>query len=221
MTNPSVAKWTAWLDQGPIWHNILTMHLQRHVWREMTEIVTSRGDLPESYWWAFQVQTYRATQATAIRRQADRDPRSASLANLLSGMADNAASITREWWLSLWNDDDQFYAAEQWTADYGREVETHIDPAIPAADLERLKSAVTHVKNYVDKHVAHSDAKAVSVQVTLTLGDLHAAIDVLGQIFLRYHHLLTGSTMAYLVPTLQHDWKAVFRVPWIEPEPIC
>jgi hypothetical protein len=41
--------------------------------------------------------------------------------------------------------------------------------------------------------------------------------DVIGGIFARYSSLFTAAGYVTLVPVIQHDWKAVFREPWIKP----
>ena len=55
----------------------------------------------------------------------------------------------------------------------------------------------------------------MSAGVTLTLKDVHDAIDVIRDLFKRYYNLLTASSYGSLVPLIQHNWKAVFREPWL------
>jgi hypothetical protein len=54
--------------------------------------------------------------------------------------------------------------------------------------------------------------------VTLTLEDVHRAVDVIGELFQRYYTLFTAASMIELVPVIQHDWRAVFRQPWMRPQ---
>ena len=53
-----------------------------------------------------------------------------------------------------------------------------------------------------------------------TLDEVHDAIDLIGELFKKYGHLLTGGGWASLTPVLQHDWEAVFRIPWITERPL-
>jgi hypothetical protein len=55
----------------------------------------------------------------------------------------------------------------------------------------------------------------VTVEVTLTLQDIHDDIDLIGQLFQKYYNLFTAAAMVKLVPVIQHNWKAVFREPWM------
>ena len=109
------------------------------------------------------------------------------------------------------------YAEARFTETYGGGSGFHLDPAIPAADFDALTAAAAEVKNWVDRHVAHADASAVPASVTLTLQDIHDAIEVIGELFRSYYTLFTAADMPDLVPLLPPDWRAVFVEPWIRP----
>ena len=66
------------------------------------------------------------------------------------------------------------------------------------------------MKRYVDQHVAHADA--VPAEVTLTLDEVHAAIDVIGDLHKKYWNLLTAGSYVQLEAAIQHNWKAAFQV---------
>jgi hypothetical protein len=219
VTDQRIEKWTRWIE-GTIRSNVLTMHLQRDAWRDVSDILQRNGQLPDSYWWEFMRDTYATTQAVAVRRQADTHRDAASLGKLIQEIRDDASRITREFWIGVWDTTEawQLREAERgWTEHYAGGVGTHLDPAIPAADFDALIDAASKVKAFVDEQVAHADASAVSAQITLTLNDVHDAIDVSGDLFRKYYNLLTAASYISLVPVIQHDWKAVFRVPWIRP----
>jgi hypothetical protein len=176
--------------------------------------------LPVSYWWEFMRATYSTTQAVAIRRQADVDRRVASLAKLLQNLQNCAPAVTRDWWLGLPSntpddDDDDYWrqvARRQWDESFGGSVGDHLDRRVAAADFDELKDAARDVKHYVDNHLAHTSA--ARPEVTATLNDMHAAIDVIGRLFNKYTRLLLGESFAEITPVITHNWTAVFRVPW-------
>lgn len=218
MADQRIEKWRRWCD-GTIESNILTMYLHRDTWHEVAKIIDDHGNLPDSYWWEFLRDTYASTQAVAVRRQADTHPDAASLGKLIQEIRDDASRITREFWIGLWGDEEwKLSEAERgWQRQYAGSVGDHLDPAIPAADFDALTDAAASVKAYVDQHVAHADSSAAAAEITLTIGEVHDAIDVIGDLFKRYYNLLTASSYVLLVPAIQHDWKAVFREPWIRP----
>jgi AbiU2 len=213
-----IEKWTRWID-GTIKNNVLTMHLHRETWRTLERTVAGNEALPESYWWEFLHDTYAASQAMAVRRQADTHRDVASLGKLIQEIRDDPTRISREFWVGLWDTADPVElqtADAQWQSAFGASL--HVDPEIAASDFALLVATASGVKAYVDEQVAHADASAASASITLTLKDVHDAIDVIGELFRKYYTLLTASSMATLVPIIEHDWTAVFRVPWTKPE---
>lgn len=90
---------------------------------------------------------------------------------------------------------------------------SHIDPALVCRDLQTLTDTADGVARYVDQYVAHKDARAKSA--VPAFDDLNAAIDSIGGLYDKYNNALTASSHAKLVAELDHDWKAVFREPWI------
>jgi hypothetical protein len=49
-----------------------------------------------------------------------------------------------------------------------------------------------------------------------TYADLNAALDELGELLKKYISLLEGVWLAKVSPTVQDNWKAPFKVPWIK-----
>jgi AbiU2 len=228
MAEDLIEKWTRWIGK-PIHADVITMNHRRQIWRGLGEVIRDHGSLPDSAFWQYYIDIYAATQAMAVRRQGDLDRRVASLARLLSQIAKHAELVTPEWWIGLWNieanDDYKLaYARGQWDHTFGGEVGVHLDPAVPRADLKRLRNESNAVKKYVDKHIAHSedpgppkDPGTAPPETTLTVDEVDHAIDVIGEIFTRYYSLFTAAGMAFLEPAIQHDWLAPFRQPWIPP----
>lgn len=218
MTDQRIAKWRRWID-GQMKAEILSMHLQRDTWQQVQRIIADNGSLPDSYWWEFMRDTYAITQAVAVRRQVDTHRDVASLGKLIEEVRDDPSHITREFWIGLWgepsNEGERLYRDHGWTTQFGRDVGDHLDPAIPTADLDDLRDASAKVTRYVDKHLAHSDRTPVPASDLPTVDDVHDAIDKIGDLYNRYYNLLTASFWAFLVPAMQDDWQAVFRVPWL------
>ena len=218
MADPRIDKWTSWID-GKIKNEVLAMHLHRFAWQESMNVAKDNTDLPHSYWWEYLYETYAVTQAAAIRRQVDKGRRVISLLRLLEGVEKDARAITRAYWIdTLWRADDQldrYQAGRQWDEHYGGDVGDHLDPAIPKADGAALRAAGEDVKKYVDENIAHTAAEPSVAEVTLSVEDVHRAMDAFADVFRRYYGLFTASTQATLTPILPHDFFAVFRQPWM------
>jgi len=218
MPDAQLVQWREWCE-GPIRNHVLNMHAHRYVWQQLQQIISENTNVPASYWWTFLQETYAASQAVAIRRQADVRKDVVSLGRLIHTVKANAAHLTRDRWMALWGADDLRHASAFWDAEFAGNISTHLDPAIPAADLRQLRETAKDVKGYADQHVAHTAESAVTDQITLTYDDLHAAIDSIGDLFRKYHHLLTGISYGRLVPHIYPSWTDVFKQPWMVQRP--
>ena len=214
MADSRIEKWRGWCE-GSIRSQVLTMHLHRHAYQEVGAILDANAELPPSYFIEFMQDNYATTQSIAVRRQAESRARVRTLGRLLAEVEQDASRLTREFWLGLWSNDavDLGFAQRAWDGRFAGGVGDHLDPAVPRGDLEALSDAAAAVTGYVDEYIAHSDARASAALPTFS--ELHAAVDMIGELFAKYVNLLTASSYATLVPAFQHDWKAIFRVPWI------
>jgi hypothetical protein len=213
--DPQVQKWRDWCT-GTVTRNVETMYLHRYAWREVTAILSARNPpLPASYWWEFMRDTYATTQAVAVRRQADTMLGTASLARLLTELAEHPEKLTRDLWLG-WRAQGP---ANEWSEtdwEFGGNVGVHLDPAIPRRQLVAVTGAAATTRQYVNAHVAHADA--AMPEVTLDLATVHDAIDVISDIFLYCHRVLTAQQYVATEPRIEDDgWLAVFREAWIAP----
>jgi len=216
LTDERLAKWAQWID-GAIKNSVGTMRLRRDAWTDVSRIVHENDELPASYWWEFMVDTYIVTQAVAVRRQAAAHRDVASLGRLVLEILDDASNLTRKWWTDLWPKDASMRmdAERHWNTHFAGSIGRHLDPAIPAADLDVLRAAATKVNGYVDQHIAHADASAVPTSVTVTADEIAGVIDTIDALFERYYNLLTASLWSSRFPPMEHDWTAIFREPWM------
>lgn len=137
---------------------------------------------------------------------------SSVLASLIDEISGDAERFTREFWTRLFSDELDQLGKRGWEEQYAGEVGNHLDPAIPAADVEALREGAEQVAGYVDRHLAHSDVDPAPMLPKFS--DLDQAIDTVGTLFKKYANLLTASSWAMLEPEPQHDWLAIFRRSW-------
>ena len=189
------------------------MHLHRAIYLRVAEIVNRREPvLPGSVFFEFFTDTYATTQATAIRRQAERGSRVASLGTLLGEIQAEPERCSRRRFVGAWPPDDQPRGQQTYSVNFAGSAGDHIDPAIVAKDAARLQEDALTILEYVDRHVAHTDLKPVKDLPTLK--EVHAAIDVIGETFTKYALLLTGDSYWKLEPDIQGNWEAIFELPW-------
>ncbi len=207
--------WLRWLDV--ISRQTYTLFLYRDYWRGLAEITRANDRIPPStIFEAFGVW-YATTQAVAVRRQLDRDPRAISLANLIDSIARHPEVMTRSRHVGLWGNEE---FNSQANANYDRfagEGKDTIDPARTNEDVERLATIATPVRGFVNTVVAHTDQRERST--TPTYEELNAAIDEIGELLKKYSSLLKATIVATVTPVHQQDWKQAFRVAWLNDGP--
>jgi hypothetical protein len=209
-----IEKWRRWFED-PIFPEISTTYLHRYAFQTVSDMVQSNGSLPPSYFFEYIEDTYAITQSVAVRRQAECTARVKTLGRLIREVEQDAQRLTRDFWIGLWTNEDMVrhgIADRGWTSQWAGDVGDHLDPAIPARDLERLTTGAEKVADYVDQYLAHADARPKAGLPTLA--DLDAAIDLLGELYAKYGNLLTAAVYPILVPAIQHPWLAVFDHPW-------
>ncbi len=105
--------------------------------------------------------------------------------------------------------------AADFQRDFGGVVGEHVDPALVQADLETLTAAAQRTKDWVDRHVAHTDIRELPAVPTFAV--INEAIDSIGTTFNRYSVIFTAASWHTLEPVVQYDWTAAFREAWIRP----
>jgi len=71
LTDPRIEQWTKRVD-GTIKAEVMRMHHHMSAWQRVSDVLADNPSLPDSYWWEFMFETYAMTQASAVRRQADK-----------------------------------------------------------------------------------------------------------------------------------------------------
>jgi hypothetical protein len=219
LADSKVEKWRRWVEGDYIQAEILRMNLNRAMLREIFEMA-QEADLPPSYFLDYLRELYGTTQAVAIRRQTEVHPRVITLGKLLAEMTEDAHRITRKFYCAMWDGNDEHWqrvANESFDERMaGNAGGNHLDPSIPATDLETLRDKAASVKKFVDEHLAHADRRRDPPGATFD--DINAALDTIGEMFAKYYEFLTASGWAMLEPAMQHNWKVIFTRPWL-PDP--
>jgi hypothetical protein len=193
------------------------MHHRRFIWRRVTEIAAANAEVANrpSAFWDFLGQTYAATQAIAIRRQADTHPDVCSLALMIKQLGENAQALTRESFVSRFDPSDELMVRRGHSGfDQLAGGGDDLDPTVPETDLAALRAAAKRVRIYVNEHIAHAMASP-TVPGIPTYSDLNDAIDAIGETCRKYTVLLTADEWITWEPVMQNDWQAIFRIPWL------
>jgi hypothetical protein len=207
-------KWIRWI--GAIDKDVNALAINRMSWRALSTIWRERSpQLPPSFLFNYFASTFAHTQASGIRRQVDSRPDVTSLRRLLAEMVEYPHCLSGTWFIGRYEWGLQHLGESEFLS-LDPNNTGHVDPRFPAEDLERVVAAADGTRNWVNKHVAHlSVTPAAAVP---TFDEIDAALDVIGDVFIRWNCILTGASLTSIEPFPQYDWLAPLRMPWITDE---
>jgi len=196
----------------------------RYVFNEIVSICKNNEELKKGniFWEIFRIN-YVSSVILNICRQIDTDSDSLSLINLLNKIIRNPRVITKKWFASQYqrNKTGEF---KKMMFDKGKaDFENHfgkrnfIRKSIVSSDISKIRRYTRIIKKFRNKRVAHID-KNLKLKFNINFNDLDKAINILEKITLKYNLLLNHSAYAdnTLLPTIQYDWKKIFKLPWIK-----
>ncbi len=205
-------RWRRWFDN--IKNQIFNTHHRRQVYLEVMAMVDANPALqvPSAFYtWMRTVYVYDTT--IAVRRLVDRDRRTVSFVKLMDQIADHPEVVTRGRFVARYprllrdagHRDFERFASPTAKTIHRRVIRRH---------QRELLATAERLKRFVDKHVAHNDRRPM--RRLPTYAELDDSIDLLGRLAQDYSLLLEQSALVEVVPVIQYDWKAPFRVPWIQ-----
>jgi len=199
------------------WKVLLTdieiIALDRHVYRQVTAMIDANPGLQvPSTFYDWMRRVYVTNMTSAIRRLVDWDTRTISLIRLMEEIRDQPEVISRRRFAGryrgvvrgLYHGDFERFACPG--AD-------KIDPGVIRLQRRGLLEAHGRLRTFVNKHVAHR-ARHPMVRLP-TYAELDKCVDLLEQLAKEYSLLLEAEGLTDVVPVIQYDWKAPFRIPWI------
>ena len=207
-------KWVRWIDT--ICAEVEQLcHLKR-VFLEVQGIIHANPSLPDrNTFYEFLNHGYTAIGIMGVRRQIKQQKGSTSLASLLNDIQGNPEIISLEKFKSLYgNSTFDRELAESHFNGFKEPDADHINPDMVNQDLSSLRNSVQGCEKFADRKLAHSDSRKVEPRPTFN--DLHASIDLLEELALKYRLILTAKGGDSFIPVILGNWKAIFKVPWIE-----
>ena len=219
--NPTWSGWAAWIGRDPepgtIYKEIVDMRASRRVWEGMQAIIDVSPQDAKKYgtFHSWMNGNYVRSQGMAVRRQVEVDDDVVSLGRLLDRIAKSPNVLSRERYLAELHPTTPELGNEFFDDLVGPGARA-IDAATPLADLARLRDGTARVRDWVSNEVAHYNKNTGEFSSGLTFGDIHAAMDLIFEIYNRYNQLILGSTTAGSVT--MPPWEHVFTVQWIPSE---
>lgn len=152
--------------------------------------------------------------AMAVRRQIKSKDGSISLAQLMEEIITEPVAVSFAAYEELYKDCPIPGLAKSDFRQFKSPLGEFVDVEMVKADLTLLKSSVLEIERFADKRLAHRDKGELGK--VGTFDELHAAVETVHNLTLKYRLLLTGIGGDSLIPIHQFDWRAIFYVPWIK-----
>lgn len=206
---------------GTIYKDVVDNARSRRVFRETVEIVKNNPDLQvHSEFYSIFIKGYVNDVLLYIRRQTDRTKGVDGLKKLLENMKRNHQQITRSFLVGIYK---ECYPDPPMSDEAGQMGHAHFerfagatvdfaDPALIQADIDRLEAIHSACSEFVNNRIAHLNTKVPST--IPTFAEIEGWLDEIREMFVKYYGLIHGSHVN-VEPVLTHDWKAIFRIPWI------
>jgi hypothetical protein len=196
-----------------------------YIFREVRQIIGSNPRFTNAPGIFTQWMTSNFIQAAALgaRRQADRGSDCISLHTFLLKVSSSPDLLSREYYvgITLQASDWPKQSAEEFAnGNYDLLVGPGMsqpDPAQVQREIDELLAKTGKIRHYVDRRVAHYDLRGVQQPVP-TFNDLDECLALFKRLIVKYYHLLTATDLGKSWPEFpfDHDWKGIFRFPWLE-----
>lgn len=213
--DPKLEKWLRWFDVIKV--EVQDLVVAKHTFNEVQNLIRSNSKLHKhSSFYDYFARTYVSHVVIGLRRQIKRDDQSISMSRLFEEMIETPQVFSRRYFTDKYKGSVAEDFADKDFNKFATASAPHIDPKFVEADLARLRAATQRCEEFADKRVAHRDKRELKQPPTYK--EVDDCVDLLDELYVKYFLLFNQSSMASLLPTWQYDWKAIFRVPWIEDE---
>jgi len=210
------ARLIRWLEV--IYSDAQDLLLDDHIFWELQDIVRNNPKFAEvsglfTQWTA---SAFVQAAAVGVRRQAKSDDDSVSLKRFLLEVQRYPSLVSREHYVSLFEGTDAslIEIGQEEFDDVAGEGGLYLSVALVEKHLRELDDAVKDIEHYVDRRIAHYDKRGLA-RPTPTFAGLSSALKTLEKLVRLYWKLLKGPAEITLLPTIQYDWKDIFRFPWM------
>ena len=212
--HPKIIQWQNWLGQIEV--ELVQLVWSKSVYLDWYKIVTDNPEISQNnHFWEWLEKNHVESTLMGIRRQTDSGSHAISMIKLIRDIEKNSSLLNRVFYQSLYPPELQHLADEQFDNILGPKSD-HYPQTSAKEDVCSLEILGKSVRSYINRRLAHFDRRPPSS--VGTLDDLHQGITTLETLFSGYRLVLKAES-GPLLPIVEYDWKAIFSVPWIKPDP--
>jgi hypothetical protein len=196
-----------------------TMYM-RSMWRALNHVLDAREGYENPAFRNHLTRTYVSAICSAIRREADSDDRTSSLARLVHRLIEAPQTINRERFVQMHREahpDEASDEAERSFRVYAPDGGDIVHQPFLESNLERLKLASETVKHYTDKFIAHRQLPSEEIELlVLRFDDIDNALNELAEVTKFLHGLRwPGNVLWQVIPVMDRSFLTMFQTPLI------
>ena len=199
--NQKFKKWNKWI--GTIYKEVVRLVEHQQIYGKVQDTIKANPEIQKpNAFYRFLEDNYGDSGTMGVRRQIKPHKDSISLVGLLEDIIENPSVLSRKKFVGLYRPEMQSGASRIFDERFSGSCTDHIDPVIVQQHLDELKAHGDKVEEFADKRLAHRDKKQ---PVIPTFGELHACIDCLKKLTIKYYLLLTEKDLTNcFVPSPHH-----------------
>lgn len=208
-------KFRQWKKQFKVIKNaVFDIALRRFVYRQVTKLVQDnpRLQVPSAFYdWMH--AAYITDMTVSIRRLVDWDKRTVSLIKLIEDIEKHPEVMSRRRFTHSYKN----FMKECGHSDFDRWAEPGgdvINRKLISKHRSTLIKSQKRLRTYLNNHIAHLNKRGL--RKFPTYADLDACLDVLENLTTEYALLLEQVALDPVIPVIQYDWMAPFRVAWLQ-----
>jgi hypothetical protein len=213
--------WLEWLEF--VETGVIELCVGRGVYKEMLEMYRRNPEIQKpSLFYSWMRGLFVTWSVTLVGRLVDEKRGTRSFVRLLRSIQQSSHPPSRQHHVAIYTaamtnvpDGEAARIANREFDRLVRDTEDLLPKKQVEADIATLVTATKPIINFRHERVAHLDANP-SEQLP-TYEHLDAAIFALVELLRKYSLLIKGVS-ADPFPTIQYDWLAIFRVPWMKQE---
>lgn len=227
MNPDQLKKWQNWIGDGvtggSIFHEAMNIELVRNIHVELIDMVANNEELQKpSAFYNVSSFTYGQTLLMFIRRHTETVTNNSnrSLMSLLVEIKNNSDQFTKEYYEGLFiqqvSSSDKAItqaASREFNNHFSEYKSDNLSIKTVEEDITILEEINQSSSTFIDKRLAHLDKQEVAIIPTVK--EVEEWCDDILKIIQKYKLLLSAAHFE-IKTTLKHDWKAIFRTPWIE-----
>jgi hypothetical protein len=204
-----------WLEA--IYGDVQHMMVNDYLFWEFQKVVRANDNFKNAsgLFTKFLAESYTQSAAVGIRRHAKLSDDGFSVMRFLIEIQKYPQLVSRAHYINLYK------GTEEWQVDMGQRHfdrvagtgSAHIPSGLPERQMIEVKAALSNIEHFVDRRVAHRDKRDLARPLP-KFAEVTDAIKALETIVIMYWGLLKGGSLSTLLPTIQYDWKDIFRFTW-------